>query len=152
MQSVLDETVNKLRERVGFDAKLTTNPVSDSRQEAMYPNVTGPNASLIREIRRERRVELMGEGLRFYDISRWKIGHVLNEKRAGFVLDPTLYSPEEIAKLEKDMGTLPNGALNVYDSRVETAPDFQNKNYLLSLPINEMALNPNLRPNNPGWD
>ncbi len=152
MQTVLDKTVNKLRERVGFTAKLTTSPVSDPRQEEMYPNVSGANASLIREIRRERRVELMGEGLRFYDIARWKVGNVLNEKRAGFVLDPTLYSPEEIAKLENDMGTLPNGALNVYDSRVLTAPDFQEKNYLLSLPINEMALNPNLRPNNPGWD
>ncbi len=152
MQAVLDATVNKLRERVGFNVPLTTTPVSDPRLEAMYPNVTGANAALIREIRRERRVEMVGEGLRLYDILRWKIGHVLNEKRAGFVPDPTLYSPEEIAKLENDMGVLPNGALNIYDARVTAAPDFQEKNYLLSLPINEMALNPNLRPNNPGWD
>lgn len=152
MQSVLDMTVNKLRERVGFNVKLTTNPTVDPRLVAMYPNVTGANATLIREIRRERRIELMGEGLRFYDIARWKIGHVLNEKRAGFIPDPTLYSPEEIAKLQKDMGFLPSGALNVYDARVQTPPNFQDKNYLLSLPINEMALNPNLKPNNPGWD
>ena len=152
MQAVLDQTVNKLRERVGFTVKLTTNPVADPRQVAMYPNVSGSNATLIREIRRERRIELMGEGLRFYDIARWKVGNVLNEKRAGFVPDPTLYSPEEIAKLKKDMGVLPDGSLNVYDARVTSAPDFQNKNYLLSLPINEMALNPNLKPNNPGWE
>ena len=152
MQAVLDQTVNKLRERVGFTVNLTTNPVADPRQVAMYPNVTGANATLIREIRRERRIELMGEGLRFYDIARWKVGQVLNEKRAGFVPDPILYSPEEIAKLQKDMGFLPSGALNVYDARVKTAPNFQNKNYLLSLPINEMALNPNLKPNNPGWE
>ena len=152
MQSVLDKTVNKLRERVGFNFKLTTNPTADPRLVAMYPNVSGANATLIREIRRERRIELMGEGLRFYDIARWKIGHVLNEKRAGFNPDPTLYSPEEIAKLKTDMGFLPNGALNVYDARVKSAPNFQDKNYLLSLPINEMALNPNLKPNNPGWE
>lgn len=152
MQAVLDQTVNKLRERVGFNVNLTTNPVVDPRQVAMYPNVTGANATLIREIRRERRIELMGEGLRFYDIARWKVGNVLNEKREGFVPDPTLYSPEEIAKLKTDMGLLPDGSLNVYDARVKTAPNFQNKNYLLSLPINEMALNPNLKPNNPGWE
>lgn len=151
MQSVLDKTVNKLRERVGFKVKLMTNPTSDPRQEAMYPNVTGSNASLIREIRRERRIELMGEGLRFYDIARWKIGHVLNEKRKGFVPDPTLYSPEEISKLESAMGLYPDNTLDVYGKRVTTPPNFQDKNYLLSLPINEMALNPNLKPNNPGW-
>lgn len=152
MQAVLDQTVNKLRERVGFNVNLTINPVVDPRQVAMYPNVTGANATLIREIRRERRIELMGEGLRFYDIARWKVGNVLNEKREGFVPDPTLYSPEEIAKLKTDMGLLPDGSLNVYDARVKTAPNFQNKNYLLSLPINEMALNPYLKPNNPGWE
>lgn len=151
MQSVLDRTINKLRERVGFDVKLTVNPTVDPRQEAMYPNVSGANATLIREIRRERRIEMMGEGLRFYDISRWKIGHVLNEKRAGFVPDPTLYSVEEIAKLKSDMGTLPDGSLSVYEARVQSAPNFQDKNYLLSIPINEMSLNPNLKPNNPGW-
>ncbi|WP_430812679.1 MULTISPECIES: RagB/SusD family nutrient uptake outer membrane protein [unclassified Carboxylicivirga] len=152
MQAVLDVTVNKLRERVGFDVPLTTAPTPDPRLQEMYPNIAGGNADLIREIRRERRVETFGEGLRFYDILRWKIGHVLNKKRAGFVPDPSLYSPEEIEKLESGLGILPNGSFDVYGQRVTAAPDFTEKNYLLSLPINEMALNPNLRPNNPGWD
>lgn len=151
-QAVLDASVNKLRERVGFDVKLTTTAIADPRQQAMYPNVTGANADLIREIRRERRVELMGEGLRFYDILRWKVGNVLNEKRAGFQPDPSLYSPEEIERLTNQMGILPAGTINVYDKRVATPPSFEERNYLLSLPINEMALNPNLKPNNPGWD
>ncbi len=151
-QVVLDATVNKLRERIGFNVKLTPTAFADPRQQAMYPNVTGPNANLIREIRRERRVELMGEGLRFYDILRWKVGNVLNEKRAGFEPDSRLYSPEEIQRLTNQMGILPSGAINVYDKRVATPPSFEERNYLLSLPINEMALNPNLRPNNPGWE
>lgn len=151
-QAILDATVNKLRERVGFTVKLTTTPVVDPRQQAMYPNVSGANANLIREIRRERRVELMGEGLRFYDILRWKIRNVLNEKRAGFNPDSKLYSPEEIQRLTNLMGVLSNGTINVYDKRVATPPSFEEKNYLLSLPINEMALNPKLKPNNPGWE
>lgn len=34
-------------------------PDEDPDLVAKYPNVTGPNANLIREIRRERRIELL---------------------------------------------------------------------------------------------
>ena len=53
-QTDLDATVNKLRERVGFNHKLTMSPAVDPKLEAEYPNVSANNATLIREIRRER--------------------------------------------------------------------------------------------------
>ena len=40
------------------------------------------------------------------------------------------------------------GFLIFDDSRVFSSP----KNYLFSLPYRQMELNPNLKPNNPGWE
>ena len=57
----LDETVNALRARVGFNVKLTN------------AFVTANGLNMLEEIRRERTVELMCEGLRYADLIRWKI-------------------------------------------------------------------------------
>ncbi len=145
-------TVNALRDRVGMK-HLDENPVADPKLVSEYPVIKGANQNLIREIRRERRVEMMGEGLRYDDILRWKIGARLAVKREGFIPDPALYTPAEIKNLEEVCGITPNGTLDVYGKRVQADPVFdENKHYFLSIPINEMGLNPNLRPNNPGWD
>ncbi len=65
-QDVLDNTVNKLRDRVGM-AHLTTSPVADAAP-VDYGYSVSP---LIYEIRRERRVELAHEGFRMDDLKRW---------------------------------------------------------------------------------
>src|SRR5690606_39674426 len=40
-----------------------------------YPSITkGPNLGVLLEIRRERRIELIKEGLRYRDLLRWKEG------------------------------------------------------------------------------
>jgi hypothetical protein len=57
----LDETVNALRARVGFGAKLTN------------AFVAANGLDMRDEIRRERTVELMAENRRYDDIIRWKI-------------------------------------------------------------------------------
>ena len=41
---------------------------------------------LLWEIRRERRVELMGEGTRLDDLRRWKKGHYVNKQPTGVYL------------------------------------------------------------------
>lgn len=65
-QAVLDETINKLRDRVGMP-HLTTSPVAD-----LSPVNYGYSISpLLYEIRRERRIELALEGFRYDDIMRW---------------------------------------------------------------------------------
>lgn len=56
----LDETVNKVRKRAGFEAKLTND------------FVTTNGLDMLEEIRRERTVEFIDEGLRYDDIIRWK--------------------------------------------------------------------------------
>jgi len=57
----LDETVNTLRARAGFDVKMTN----------AFINANG--LDMREELRRERTVELMGENRRYNDIIRWKI-------------------------------------------------------------------------------
>ena len=149
----LDRTVNALRDRVGFNHHLTANPEADPKLVEEYPTIVGPNANLIREIRRERRVELMAEGLRYSDLMRWACGERLNVPKLGFV--PNLasgYTQEELDILNDQLGFV-DGALDVYTKRVTNpVPNFISpKNYLFSIPTDEIGLNPNL-VQNPGWE
>lgn len=155
----LDKTVNALRERVGFPFKLTNTPVIDPVLVKEYKYVKGANPALIREIRRERSIELLGEGYRYYDIIRWGEGHNLADLRTGIIPnlkksddDPTGYTAEEIAAIQKDLGFDTNGAIDVYSKRVQQPAVFVDpKHYLFPIPINEISLNPNLTQN-PGWE
>ena len=60
-QELLDETINQIRgrEAVSMPAVTETDPVN-----------------LTAMLRRERRVELAWEGLRLYDLFRWRIAHI----------------------------------------------------------------------------
>ena len=149
--SELDLTVNALRARVGFTQKLTTSPVVDPQLVTDYPNVTGANATLIREIRRERRIELVGEGFRYDDIRRWKCGKLLEAPRLGVHVERAGYSAEDVAKLQEEAGINAEGYLTPYSKRYagqNPNPVFdESKHYLFAIPTNEIALNPNLTQN-----
>ena len=69
-----------------------------SRLVAKYPEIKGPNKNLIREIRRERRVELFAEGYRWDDVCRWNAGEVLyNRERRGARMDPISTQPMKLS-------------------------------------------------------
>lgn len=78
-QSDLELSVNKLRSRAGMPNldmdQANANP-DPYLMDAVtgYPNVSGPMTGVILEIRRERTVELICEGFRYWDIMRWKAG------------------------------------------------------------------------------
>lgn len=79
-QNVLDKTINVLRDRVDMP-HLTVNPVMD-------PKYAGYGlSSLLIEIRRERRVELSFEYLRYQDLMRWAWGEKLKERVLGIRLE-----------------------------------------------------------------
>lgn len=156
----LDQTVNVLRERVGFNHALPENPVQDPKLLAEYPTIKGPNANLIREIRRERRVEMMGEGLRYADLMRWACGERLNQPKLGIIPDkatspddPTAYSEEDYNSIVTNLGFGANGAIDIYTKRMTNpVPNFISpKNYLFSIPTDEIGLNPSLSQND-GWN
>lgn len=84
-QADLDATVNVLRDRVGMPHLDLTwaNANPDPVQAAKHPNVTGANQGIILEVRRERRVELVFEQIRYDDLMRWHAGKVLEEIPQG---------------------------------------------------------------------
>ena len=150
----LDKTVNALRERVGFPFKLEANPVEDPDLVSKYPDIKGPDANLIREIRRERRIELFCENQRWDDIVRWKVGNeVFNlRERRGAPLDTRLYSASEIETIKSKVGVDENGFILPYKESGRLERNFTDKNYLFNVPLDQISLNPNLLPQNPGWD
>jgi len=135
-QATLDSTINLLRDRVGM-AHLT------------FSNI--PEGSDLRtEIRRERRVELFFEGHRYLDIIRWREGYRLGEDLLGVNkrwLDPNKLTPGILNTLRWKFVDGEQYLL-IEEGRTFIDP----KHYLLSLPFTQMQRNPNLRPNNPGWD
>lgn len=135
-QATLDSTINLLRDRVGMVHMTLTNL---------------PSGSDIRtEIQRERTVELFFEGHRYPDIIRWRQGNVLGEDLLGVNrrwIDASKLSPDVLNTLK---WKLVSGEQYLI---IESGRVFNpSKHYLLSLPFTQMQRNPNLRPNNPGWD
>lgn len=118
-QSVWNETIRKIRERAGFTAASALT----------YPSTL--STTEMRElIHRERRTELVFEGLRYYDIVRWKEGTKY--------LNGTVHG----AKFANN-----NTAFISLDGRKFN----EGKDYLWSVPLEEIVKNPNLKPNNSGY-
>lgn len=172
-QADLDMSINKLRDRAGMPhlimADANANP--DSYQEALYENIDqGPNKGVILEIRRERRIEMVNEGLRWDDLMRWKEGKKVEQPITGiyfsglgahdFNNDGTydVYvhdgddsgAPEEVtSKINTNQRTLTNGTsgnLLLFNGGAFEEP----KDYYYPIPIEDLELNPNLEQN-PGW-
>ena len=81
-QTDLDETVNVLRDRAGMPP-LTLGVASDPVLAQQYPNVSGAQATVLREVRRERRIELALEGFRFDDLMRWHAAKLIEKEPEG---------------------------------------------------------------------
>jgi len=139
-QNDLDVTINKLRDRAGV-AHLTVDPgFTDPKKDADV-------SSLIWEIRRERRCELMMDGFRFQDIMRWKKGDYLDSQK-----NPDSFLGAKVP----DNGTVKrnaDGYITPYaatQKRIFTDP----KNYLSAIPTSQIALYPSDirdKMQNPGW-
>ncbi|WP_301913442.1 RagB/SusD family nutrient uptake outer membrane protein [Barnesiella intestinihominis] len=87
-QDDLKISIKKIRDRVGMpnidmDAANANPDPYLCALESGYQNVTGPNKGVILEIRRERTIELLLEGFRYYDIIRWKEGKVFEQPYKG---------------------------------------------------------------------
>lgn len=117
---VWNQTVRALRVRAGF-----------TEAEALNFNATWTDAQLTAIIRRERRTELAMEGLRIFDIRRWKTAEtVLN----GWVHGARYGDP-----------AIDNGYIRVNQRSFDAS-----KHYLWAVPRDERNLNKNLSQNT-GW-
>lgn len=114
--TVWDETIGAIRRRAGFTAPAALN----------YPSGLSPT-QMRQVIRNERRVELALEGLRWWDIKRWKAG---KEYLDGYCYGATF-----------------NGNRITLDNR-----SFDEiRDYLWAVPQSQTNINRNLLPNNPGY-
>jgi hypothetical protein len=173
-QPDLDKSINKLRERVGmpFLDLVAANSQPDPFLEAMYPNVDkGSNKGVILEIRRERRIEMFNEGLRWDDLMRWKEGKKLEKPMIGMYF-PSLGAfdfnndGKTDVYLHNGNGGAPPGTSSVVNVKQKpltdgTSGNFnplystprifdETKDYYYPIPLEEITLNPKL-DQNPYW-
>lgn len=179
-QTDLDNTVNVLRDRVGMphlimsQANANPDPYLTSA-ETGYPNVTGANAGVILEIRRERAIEMVMEGVRLDDLFRWKAGKCLDQSLAGLYFpgpgkyDLTGDGKPDVGIYEAGQGK-PSGVSAAYqiDSDIflsdgtrgyfdwhkgmksERYGFNEERDYLFPIPSDQISINPAL-VQNPGW-
>ncbi len=172
-QGDLDMSINKLRDRVGMPhlnmADANANP--DPYQEAMYENVEqGANKGVILEVRRERRVEMVNEGLRWDDLMRWKEGNIVEDPITGIYFsglgthdfnndgNADVYvhdgdnsgAPDEVTATininERPLTNGTSGNLQLFPGGTFEEP----KDYYYPIPKEDLNLNENLEQN-PGW-
>lgn len=135
-QGIADKTINLLRARVDMPSMKTAEITADF-DPARDPDVD----PVLWEIRRERRVELMGDGFRFNDLKRWEKGYYVDEIAIGVRVNNSDYDN----KLK-----ILNDASEGYVVYFGEPTGWQERYYLEPIPIKEQVLNPNLEQN-PGW-
>lgn len=124
-QADLDASILKIRQRVGMPgidmaaANATPDPYL-SNEETGYPNVTGTNKGVILEIRRERTIELLCEGFRYYDLIRWKAGKVFEKQFKGMYFGP-IDTNKQFTVCDMN-GNAVNDALDICIYSSETIP------------------------------
>lgn len=162
-QGVADKTINKLRDRAGV-VKMVVADINDSfdpNRGKYYPkgNESGILVDpVLWEIRRERIIELMGEGFGIYDIRRWRMAPwFLNKPATGLWMSKeeamknnmTLYNPATGYSDGTD-GSLTEGNLYLFNDPLKEGKGWLDKYYLYQVPTTEILLNPELEQN-PGW-
>ena len=183
-QSDIDRSIKPLRDRVGMPnlnmAAANANPDPYlMAQETGYPKVARQNSTnvgVILEIRRERSIELLGEGFRYYDIIRWAEGHAFEQPLLGMyfpgegtydldedgVADVTLYTgdaaPAGSASNTFKIGSeilLSNGTSGYVDTHKDSRPGWtwdEDRDYYYPIPVKERSLTEGALTQNNGWN
>ena len=178
-QGDLDISVNKIRARVSMPAinmdQANADPDPYLLDETTgYPNVTkSANTGVILEIRRERTVELILEGFRYWDIMRWKEGKRFERPFYGMRLDGVgeydldrngtvdfvVYEGDAPATAqgvvykslsELNLSSATEGNI-VLHSDIKRSFD-ESKDYLYPIPTEDIVLTQGVVKQNPGWD
>jgi hypothetical protein len=144
----LNQTVNAVRARSGFEAKLTND----------FAKQNGLN--ILDEIRRERLVEFIDEGLRYNDIIRWKIAEkVLPVTMLGLKYneDDTSAQREDLqSRLTTDGGMYKGQKVcdqaDIYVIEEAGTRSFDtSRDYYYPIPTYEIATSEGNVVQNPGW-
>lgn len=139
-QSDIDRTIRLSRERVGMP-NLEIGSISND------PDWDFPDLSpVINEIRRERRIELVSEGIRWDDVARWAAADELIAGKRPKGIKVGNQIPKNTFPVDDE------DFLDPYaDAIGSDGYGFDvNRHYLDPIPTNEIVLNSNLEQN-PGW-
>ena len=178
-QADIDLSIKKLRDRVGMPnldmdhANANPDPYL-SAPETGCPNVTGPNKGVLLEIRRERTIELLQEGHRYYDLIRWKEGKAFTQPLLGLYIPskgeydldgdgtPDIYlktkgeTPSTKAPLimEIDQDIFLSEGDHGYISPHKKNPGEWNeaRDYYYPIPTDDRSLTGGALTQNPGWN
>lgn len=137
-QGVADATINKLRARGGVGPlNIAAVPNDPSRDITVDP--------VLWEIRRERAVELIGEGFRFDDLRRWhKMDYAVKEKLGRWITKGVDVPSGNRIPIQ---GGASAGYIDYWGTPPGPFPEYY---YLYPIPSNEIVLNPKI-VQNPGW-
>ncbi len=179
-QADLDNTIRPLRARAGLpdldmeEANANPDPYLSS-PETGYANVTGDNKGVILEIRRERTLETPMEGLRYWDIMRWKEGKRFEKPIEGLYfpgtgeydldgngsVDVCIYDTEKAPgnsadvlylKLGTDIVLSGGTSGNVLAHSTQQRIWNEQRDYLYPIPTDDRVLTQGAISQNPGWN
>jgi hypothetical protein len=153
-QNDIDITINVIRDRVGMVHLDMNNITADPNWD--YTSLS----PVINEIRRERRVEMAFENMRWDDLARWRAHHLITGKRPGGIkyvgsnLEGTYfdYLGAPTIVLGENLYVDANGFIDPYQTALPGGFGFDpGRDYLSPVPSDEITLNSNLTQN-PGWE
>lgn len=154
LDASVTDAINEVRARAYGVTKTQTNA---------YPAVVlASQTEMRKQLRMERRMELAFEGLRYYDIIRWRLAEkVMNRPNYGLLASVADLRSKLVTKdlwffpgtpdIDED-GTPDFSVMNQSLIRKLSVRVFdKSKHYLWPIPTNDMLINPNLKPNNPNY-
>ena len=114
----MDKSINEIRSRVEMPRIVLSDIIDDPNLKMQYPDISD---KALLQIRRERRIELMGENFRWDDLMRWKEAHLIRDVQQGIYVDK--FGVFDISgDGVPEMGIFPNKESN-------TVPEAERENY-----------------------
>ncbi len=153
--AVGDKTIKLLRERAGVE--YSSSFVNDEVAQQTAPDYGYSITPDLREIRRERRVELALQDFRLDDLMRWSAHNLLKGQRgrgAYFGEDGILYKSFSASDITTKILTPVDdeGWLDPLRDILPAGYNFnEGRDYLLPIPTSELQFNKTLEQN-PGWN
>lgn len=168
-EDIWDVTIRPLRERAGITDASMPPTIDKYLQSRFFPDISDV---AILEIRRERGIELAGEGRRFDDLRRWKEGWLLTRTWDGMYVDSlgkeydlngdgspdvcfVTKMPDHPAEgvyyyVLSDSFALSHGTYGNIEIYPNVTKVFDERQYLYPVPASAILLNKNLVQNE-GW-